>query len=69
MVFHDVSEAYRIREERRVAIARSLQLRTVAEGVETEAQTRVLRALGCSLHRGYLYSRPLPAAEFERLYI
>ncbi|MBI2784089.1 MAG: EAL domain-containing protein [Gammaproteobacteria bacterium] len=52
-----------------IAIAKNLQLRTVAEGVETEDQARVLRALGCSLHQGYLYSRPLPAAEFERLYL
>lgn len=51
-----------------IAIAKNLQLRTVPEGVETEDQARVLRALGCSLHQGYLYSRPLPAAEFERLY-
>jgi sensor c-di-GMP phosphodiesterase-like protein len=51
-----------------IAIAKNLQLRMVAEGVETEDQARVLRALGCSLHQGYLYSRPLPAAEFERLY-
>ncbi|MBK8132132.1 MAG: EAL domain-containing protein [Gammaproteobacteria bacterium] len=52
-----------------IAIAKNLQLRTVAEGVETEDQARILRALGCGLHQGYLYSRPLPAAEFERLYI
>lgn len=51
-----------------IAIAKNLQLRMVAEGVETEDQARVLRALGCSLHQGYLYSRPLPADEFERLY-
>ncbi len=50
-----------------IAIARSLQLRTVAEGVETESQAEFLRGLGCALHQGYLYSRPLPAAEFERL--
>ncbi len=51
-----------------IAIARSLQLRTVAEGVETESQAEFLRGLGCALHQGYLYSQPLPAAEFERLY-
>ncbi|MGE3297050.1 MAG: EAL domain-containing protein [Porticoccaceae bacterium] len=52
-----------------IAMARSLKLRTVAEGVETEDQAEFLRGLGCALHQGYLYSRPLPAAEFERLYI
>ncbi len=52
-----------------IAIAKNLQLRTIAEGVETEDQARVLRALGCRLHQGYLYSRPLPAARFECLFI
>ncbi len=52
-----------------IAIARNLKLRTVAEGVETEEQAEFLCGLGCALHQGYLYSRPLPAAEFERLYI
>ena len=48
-----------------IAIARNLGLRTVAEGVETAAQAEALHALGCVLHQGYLYSRPLPVAEFE----
>ena len=48
-----------------IAIARNLRLRTVAEGVETAAQAEALRAMGCVVHQGYLYSRPLPLAEFE----
>jgi diguanylate cyclase len=48
-----------------IAIARNLGLRTVAEGVETAAQADALRALGCTIHQGYHYSRPLPPAEFE----
>jgi EAL domain-containing protein (putative c-di-GMP-specific phosphodiesterase class I) len=36
---------------------------TTAEGVETEAQQRLLRALGCSEMQGYLFSAPKPAAE------
>jgi EAL domain-containing protein (putative c-di-GMP-specific phosphodiesterase class I) len=44
-------------------IARALNLRTVAEGVETAAQAAALLALGCQYAQGYLYSRPLPAGE------
>jgi diguanylate cyclase (GGDEF)-like protein/PAS domain S-box-containing protein len=47
-------------------IAQSLGLAVIAEGVETEAQRDFLLALGAELCQGYLYSRPLPPAEFER---
>lgn len=50
-----------------MTLARSLRLHLVAEGVETEAQAEVLRSLGCDELQGYLFSRPVPAAEFERL--
>ena len=40
-----------------------LDMATVAEGVETEEQLAKLRALGCSEAQGYLFSRPVPAAE------
>jgi diguanylate cyclase (GGDEF)-like protein len=49
------------------AIARSLQLRVIAEGVETEQQRDLLAALGSHEMQGYLFSRPLPAAEATRL--
>jgi EAL domain-containing protein (putative c-di-GMP-specific phosphodiesterase class I) len=42
-------------------------LRVIAEGVETEAQRRFLTERGCHEIQGYLISRPVPAAEFERL--
>lgn len=45
-----------------IALGNSLGLRTVAEGIETEAQYDVLSALGCKLGQGYLFSRPLPPA-------
>ncbi|HZU81482.1 MAG TPA: EAL domain-containing protein, partial [Polyangiaceae bacterium] len=45
-----------------VAMARSLRLRVVAEGVERREQLDFLRSLGCSGVQGYLFSRPLPAA-------
>jgi EAL domain-containing protein (putative c-di-GMP-specific phosphodiesterase class I) len=44
-------------------MAADLDLRCVAEGVETIAQRRVLKFLGCHLVQGYLYSRPVPAEE------
>ncbi len=44
-----------------VALARSLNLEVVAEGVETHAQADFLRELGCQQGQGYLYSRPLEA--------
>jgi predicted signal transduction protein with EAL and GGDEF domain len=50
-----------------VELARSLELRVVAEGVETEASWAMLAALGCDYAQGYLISRPLPAPDFDGL--
>ncbi|MDQ1498942.1 MAG: hypothetical protein QOI86_2282 [Actinomycetota bacterium] len=41
-----------------VHLAHSLNVRTVAEGVETEQQARILAALGCDIVQGFLYARP-----------
>lgn len=49
-----------------VSLGQSLGLQVIAEGVETEAQRELLEGMGCRAYQGYLYSRPLPAAEFER---
>jgi diguanylate cyclase (GGDEF)-like protein/PAS domain S-box-containing protein len=48
-----------------IGLGRGLGLRVVAEGVETEAQLTELRAEGCDEVQGFLFSRPLDAAEFE----
>jgi diguanylate cyclase (GGDEF)-like protein/PAS domain S-box-containing protein len=50
-----------------IALAHSMDLRVVAEGVETEEQLRDLRLLRCDELQGYLFSRPLPPAEFQAL--
>ncbi|MEO7918104.1 MAG: EAL domain-containing protein, partial [Thermoanaerobaculia bacterium] len=46
-----------------VALAHSMGLEVVAEGVETEAQLAALRAEGCDFAQGYLISAPVAAAE------
>ncbi len=50
-----------------IALAESLNLKTIAEGVETEQQLYFLAGLHCDEYQGYHYSRPLPAAEFLAL--
>jgi diguanylate cyclase (GGDEF)-like protein/PAS domain S-box-containing protein len=48
-----------------LGIARSFGLRVLAEGVETEVQKQALLELGCDEMQGFLFSRPLPAAQLE----
>ena len=52
-----------------LGIGRNLKIPVIAEGVETEAQLRLLKQLGCALVQGYYFSKPLPAAEFESAFI
>ena len=48
-----------------VALAHSLGLDVIAEGVETQAQRDFLANAGCHAYQGYFFSRPVPLAEFE----
>ncbi len=48
-----------------VALGESLSLSVVAEGVETEGQHKFLAANGVDAYQGYLFSRPLPIADFD----
>jgi EAL domain-containing protein (putative c-di-GMP-specific phosphodiesterase class I) len=50
-----------------IAMAKSLNLRTVAEGVETEGEYRFLADNGVSVMRGYLFSKPVPARELQQM--
>ena len=50
-----------------IVMARSLNVSVLAEGVETEAQANFLRGRRCDAMQGYLFSRAVPAAEFELL--
>lgn len=50
-----------------VAMARSLDLAVIAEGVELSEQLEFLERLGCHLYQGYLHSRPLPLNEFRAM--
>ncbi|WP_147305195.1 EAL domain-containing protein [Alkalilimnicola ehrlichii] len=47
-----------------LALAQSLQLKAVAEGVETEEQRAFLAPMGCQTYQGYLFGRPSPVEEF-----
>ena len=50
-----------------VALARALGLQVCAEGVETEQQRVLLRLAGCDEMQGYLFSKPVPRDEIDRL--
>lgn len=52
-----------------IMMSAALGLRTIAEGVEDEAQMRILESLGCDEIQGYYYGKPMPPAEFEKNYL
>lgn len=66
---HDVahSVAKRVIVESIVKLGAALNIRVVAEGIETEAERAIMRTLGCSVGQGYLFAAPLDEAGFRRL--
>ncbi len=52
-----------------ISLAHSLKLKVVAEGVETEEQSRLLRVLACDEMQGYLFSKPVPADILETKFL
>lgn len=60
---HDPNDAAIARSV--AALAQGLGLAVIAEGVETQAQQRMLQAMGCQHYQGYWFSKPLPLADFE----
>ena len=52
-----------------INLAHALKLKVVAEGVETDEQSRLLRLLNCDEMQGFLFSRPVPGTIFESRYL
>ena len=52
-----------------IDIAYSLDVPTIAEGVETAEQMFALKEMGCDIVQGYYFSRPVPAAEYEKFLV
>ena len=50
-----------------ISMAKDLDLKTVAEGVEDKTQADLLRKMGCDIAQGYLYAKPMPEKDFEQL--
>ncbi len=50
-----------------IAMAKELGITSIAEGVESEEQARMLASMGCDGVQGYFYSQPLEVSEYERL--
>ena len=65
-VAHDRNDAAIVKAI--VAMARSMEIEVTAEGIEEEAQARNVLAYGCQWGQGYLFGRPMPAADMEQLF-
>ncbi|NEU30518.1 EAL domain-containing protein [bacterium LRH843] len=51
-----------------VSLGKRLNLEVIAEGIETNEQLEAIRKYGCDLAQGYLFGKPLPPEEFEKLF-
>lgn len=59
------SERMRVVLKMMIDLGHSLGMRVICEGIETEAQEELLRAVGCEYGQGFLYGRPMQRADFE----
>jgi EAL domain-containing protein (putative c-di-GMP-specific phosphodiesterase class I) len=50
-----------------IVMAHKLGMKVIAEGIETKAQYRLLTEAGCDYGQGFLFSKPVPAEEFDEL--
>jgi EAL domain-containing protein (putative c-di-GMP-specific phosphodiesterase class I) len=50
-----------------IVMAHKLGMKVIAEGIETEQQRDLLAAAGCDYGQGFLFSKPVPAKQFEEL--
>lgn len=57
----------RVIAESVIKLGAALNIRVVAEGIETEAERAIMRALGCTVGQGYLFAAPLEEGQFHRL--
>jgi PAS domain S-box-containing protein len=66
---HDVahSAAKRVIVESVIKLGAALDIRVVAEGIETDSERAIMRALGCSIGQGYFFARPMEEAGLHRL--
>jgi len=60
-----LSERYQVLIQSIIGYAHNSDKKVIAEGVETEAQLRVLEKMGCDCVQGYYFSRPLPVGQVE----
>ena len=52
-----------------IAIARSLNLTTIAEGIENEKQLEVMNEIGCEIGQGFLWDKPITSTQIEEKYL
>jgi len=52
-----------------IVMAHKLDLKVIAEGIETEQQLKQLKSMGCDYGQGYYFSKPSPANEFEKMFL
>lgn len=63
----ETSEKSSIIVEQVVEMATKIHILTLCEGVESRSQAEFLKQIGCDMAQGFLYSRPIPAGEFEKM--